>query len=56
MDKWQLELYIDYPISNYGCATATSLSAMVNGEVSHGLTFKAKRPQRIVWGRFRRGA
>src|SRR6478735_7825679 len=35
MDKWQLELYTDYLISNYGYATATGLSAMMNGEVSH---------------------
>ena len=35
MDKGQLELYTDYLISNYGYATATGLSAMVNGEVSH---------------------
>ncbi len=35
MDKRQLELYTDYLISNYGYATATGLSAMVNGAVSH---------------------
>ena len=35
MDKQQLELYTDYLISNYGYATATGLSAMTNGEVSH---------------------
>jgi hypothetical protein len=35
MDKRQLELYTDYLISNYGYATATGLSAMMNGEVSH---------------------
>lgn len=35
MDKRQLELYTDYLISNYGYATATGLSAIVNGEVSH---------------------
>ena len=35
MDKWQLELYTDYLIGNYGYATATGLSAMTNGEVSH---------------------
>ena len=35
MDKRQLELYTDYLISNYGYATATGLSAMVNGTVSH---------------------
>lgn len=35
MDRRQLELYTDYLISNYGYATATGLSAMVNGEVSH---------------------
>jgi hypothetical protein len=35
MDKRQLELYTDYLISNYGYATATGLSAMVHGAVSH---------------------
>jgi hypothetical protein len=35
MDKRKLELYTDYLISNYGYATATGLSAMVNGAVSH---------------------
>jgi len=35
MDKRQLELYTDYLISNCGYATATGLSAMVDGEVSH---------------------
>jgi hypothetical protein len=35
MDKRKLELYTDYLISNYGYATATGLSAMVHGAVSH---------------------
>src|SRR3954447_6691052 len=35
MDKRQLELYTDYLISHCGYATATGLSAMVDGEVSH---------------------
>lgn len=35
MDKQQLELYTDFLLSNCGCATATGLSAMVDGEVSH---------------------
>ncbi len=35
MDKQQLELYTDYLISNCGYATATGLSAMVDGAVSH---------------------
>ena len=35
MDKQRLELYTDYLISNCGYATATGLSAMVDGEVSH---------------------
>ena len=35
MDKQQLELYTDYLISNCGYATATGLSSMVDGEVSH---------------------
>lgn len=35
MDKQQLALYTDYLISNCGYATATGLSKMVDGEVSH---------------------
>lgn len=35
MDRQQVELYTDYLISNCGYATATGLSAMVDGEVSH---------------------
>jgi hypothetical protein len=35
MDKQCLELYTDYLISNCGYATATGLSAMVNGAMSH---------------------
>ena len=35
MDKHQLELYTDYLISNCGYATATGLSAMLDGEISH---------------------
>lgn len=35
MKKQDLELYTDYLLSNFGQATATGLSAMVNGEVSH---------------------
>ncbi|OQY84720.1 MAG: transposase, partial [Anaerolineae bacterium UTCFX3] len=35
MDKAQLELYTDYLLSTFGYATATGLSAMVNGQVSH---------------------
>jgi hypothetical protein len=35
MDKEHLELYTDYLLSTFGYATATGLSAMVNGEVSH---------------------
>jgi hypothetical protein len=35
MKTEDLELYTDYLISNFGAATATGLSAMVNGDVSH---------------------
>jgi hypothetical protein len=35
MNKEYLELYTDYLLSTFGYATATGLSAMVNGEVSH---------------------
>lgn len=35
MNKEQLELYTDYLLSTFGYATATGLSAMVNGQVSH---------------------
>lgn len=35
MKKQDLELYTDYLISTFGQATATGLSSMVNGEISH---------------------
>jgi len=35
MKKEHLELYTDYLLSTFGYATATGLSAMVNGQVSH---------------------
>ena len=35
MQKADLDLYTDYLLSTFGAATATGLSAMVEGEVSH---------------------
>jgi len=35
MKKSDMELYTDYLLSTFGAATATGLSAMVEGEVSH---------------------
>ena len=35
MKKADLELYTDYLISTFGQASATGLSAMVDGDVSH---------------------
>ncbi len=35
MKKVDLDLYADYLLSTFGSATATGLSAMVEGEVSH---------------------
>ncbi len=35
MKKANLDLYTDYLLSTFGSATATGLSAMVEGEVSH---------------------
>ncbi|MEO5606070.1 MAG: hypothetical protein ABIR13_00595 [Polaromonas sp.] len=35
MNKPDLDLYTDYFLSTFGAATATGLSAMVNGNVSH---------------------
>ena len=35
MKKEKLELYTNYLISNNGYATATGLSTMLDGEVSH---------------------
>ncbi len=35
MNKTDLDLYTDYLLSTFGPATATGLSAMVDGEVSH---------------------
>jgi hypothetical protein len=35
MKRADLDLYTDYLLSTFGFATATGLSAMVEGEVSH---------------------
>jgi hypothetical protein len=35
MKKTELELYTDYLISSFGSATATGVSAMVDGDISH---------------------
>jgi len=35
MNKERLELYTDYLLSTFGYATATGLSALVHGQVSH---------------------
>ena len=35
MKKVDLDLYTDYLLSTFGAATATGLSAMVGGELSH---------------------
>ncbi len=35
MDKQLLELYSDYLLSSFGAPTATGLSALVEGAVSH---------------------
>ena len=35
MKKHDLDLYTDYLLSTFGAATATGLSAMVEGDVSH---------------------
>jgi len=35
MKKTELELYTDYLISTFGAATATGVSAMLDGAVSH---------------------
>lgn len=35
MKKQDLEIYTDYLISNFSAATATGLSSMLNGEISH---------------------
>jgi len=35
MKNFELELYTDYLLSTFGAATATGLSAMVEGDVSH---------------------
>ncbi|MEF3073437.1 transposase [Methylobacter sp. Wu1] len=53
MKKAELELYIDYSISTFGATTATGLSAMVDGDVSHDRVtrFLAKREynSRDLW-------
>ena len=35
MKKADLDLYTDYLLSTFGAATATGLSAMVDGDLSH---------------------
>jgi hypothetical protein len=35
MKRADLDLYTDYLLSTFGAATATGLSAMVEGDVSH---------------------
>lgn len=35
MNNENFDLYVDYLLSTFGSATATGLSAMVDGEVSH---------------------
>ena len=35
MNKVMLDLYTDYLLSTFGFSTATGLSAMIEGEVSH---------------------
>jgi hypothetical protein len=35
MDKAMLDLYSDYLISSFGATTATGLSQLLDGEVSH---------------------
>jgi hypothetical protein len=54
MKKIELELYTDYLISTFGQATATGLSAMVDGEVSHDriTRFLSEREysSRDLWG------
>ena len=35
MQKMDLELYTDYLLSTFGAVTATGLSAMLDGQVSH---------------------
>ena len=35
MKKQDLEIYTDYLISSFGATTATGLSSMVDGEISH---------------------
>jgi hypothetical protein len=35
MKNFELELYTDYLLSSFGATTATGLSAMVQGDISH---------------------
>lgn len=57
----RVELYTDYLLSTFGATTATGLSAMVNGEVSHdqvtrllsGAEFKSKELWEAVKGTVR---
>ena len=53
MKNSELELYTDYLLSTFGAATATGLSAMVDGEVSHDritrLLSKQEYTSRDLW-------
>ena len=50
MQKMDLELYTDYLLSTCGAATATGLSAMLEGEISHDriTRFLAERDYKIA--------
>ncbi|TYP78354.1 MULTISPECIES: hypothetical protein [Nitrosomonas] len=52
MKKEKLELYTDYLISNNGYATATGLSAMLAGEISHDQVMRFLSEEELHLERF----
>ena len=49
------ELYVDYLISSFGAVTATGMSQMLDGEISHDKTTRMlarpKQTSKDLWGR-----
>ena len=56
MKKADLDLYTDYLLSTFGAATATGLSAMVEGDVSHDQITRFLSAQEYTLGHYCRVA
>ena len=49
MNRERLDLYTDYLLSTFGYATATGLSALVNGQISHDQITRFLEPVMNFW-------